>query len=480
MPRYQYKRMLSIERTPGKGRPDNMRIGTPSAFATMNGILSQRLLLPSNHGMWRNQVCSCVLTGLIIYAVTHGAINIALNLGDYITGRHFMIVIVFAVLFYILIVPRSYWPIQTEVVMFGLWLLWCLGGAGDALLANPLAPEGFWAAYRWAVMTGLMLFISAGVTALHKSMTPSLRGIVTGCLILVCIAIYTGDYQETTHNVSHQFGQLTTGNANAFSYCLFLGIVAAAYFVSNSSGYMTGVLSVLALLVFTIGIVLSASRKALLGEGLFIILWLYFTYRHQGTPLRGNLFHKARAIVIPAVLIGTLYVSGTYIVGQAFGPEFRDMLIVKRFKEQTTLQHEEDRIDKYLEAPAMIRKKPVFGIGLGNFADRSRSGRPSHSDYVAVITETGIPGAILYFSVYVILWRRLSRVQARSTDPRTIRTIGILKASLISILCMAVGRWNYDDPATYALLGAAAGFSWSCDRIVSHAKDALVARASSP
>lgn len=407
---------------------------------------------PDNRSRLHRRAWAWLLVVLIIYAISHRVIGKALTIGEYNTGRHLMIAVVCCAVLYMLMVRRWYSTVQAEVIVFGIWLLWCLLGAREALLTNPLLPKGFWLAYRWAVVTGLVFLVSAGITAMQKSVTAAFLAFTLGALIVICIAVYTGEYQETSIDMTHRLGAVTEGNANAFSYLLFFGVVGAAYFISNTGQHAIQTLNIIMLVIFTIGIILSASRKALLGECLFILLWLWFCYHEQ-------LFQKRRAIVIAIVLMGSLYISGTYVMNNT--------LMGERFREDTMLEHEEDRIDKYRESILMIREEPIFGIGLGNFADQSRSGRASHSDYVGVFTQTGVVGGLLYFGVYVILWRRLSRVQAQVRNPNTLRTIGILKAAIISILCIALGRWNWNHPVTYALLGAAAGFSWSLDKTFS-------------
>ena len=390
---------------------------------------------------------------IIIYGMIYLAVSSAFHVFEG-TNRDFLLLTLFCSVLYTVMTPPHQLIIPAEVILFGIWLLWCLWGAGvhGTLFAYPLARTGFWADYRHAFMVGLVFFVTTSIIARRKSITPIFFALLIGSLILMCLSVYTGEYQMSSLNMEHRLGEITTGKSNGFGFLLFFGVVATSYFVINNQQLTVRILNLIILVALSIGIILSASRKVLLGECLFISLVLWLCYRRE-------LLHK-RSILLAAVgTVGFFYICGTYVINNTF--------VGNRFLNESGLSHQEDRINLYRDWTVMAKKDPIFGVGIGNFVNLSRSRRSAHSDYVSVFSETGIVGGILYFSVYVILWRRFGRVQAQAKDPGVVKTIAILKAAVISILCMALGQPIFNHPVVYILVGTSVGFLWSLE----HFKD---------
>jgi len=88
----------------------------------------------------------------------------------------------------------------------------------------------------------------------------------------------------------------------------------------------------------------------------------------------------------------------------------------------------------------------------------------SHSDYMEIAANTGIVGFILYFSVYAMLWSRLNRIKAKTNNPRLLYTIGLVKATLITMVLTAFGRPNVTSKLTWIFLAGAIGYSWSVEK----------------
>jgi O-antigen ligase len=81
----------------------------------------------------------------------------------------------------------------------------------------------------------------------------------------------------------------------------------------------------------------------------------------------------------------------------------------------------------------------------------------SHSDYIEVLSTTGFVGFILYFSIYFMLWRRLSGRLAWSTDRDTVYNTGFSKAVLLCILVLALGIPHFLEVTSMSLLAVLVG-----------------------
>ena len=112
----------------------------------------------------------------------------------------------------------------------------------------------------------------------------------------------------------------------------------------------------------------------------------------------------------------------------------------------------------------MIAENPIFGVGLGNFQVRSSLFAESHSDYIEVAATTGIIGFIIYFSIYVVLWVRLNKIQNYFKNDTILYNIGIIKANIITILVLATGKPNYRAIITWIFLASVIGYTGSLDK----------------
>ncbi|MGE3680059.1 MAG: O-antigen ligase family protein, partial [Burkholderiales bacterium] len=106
--------------------------------------------------------------------------------------------------------------------------------------------------------------------------------------------------------------------------------------------------------------------------------------------------HATRSMVI---LVASLIVIDIFVVGAWFGVE----KTVQRI-EQTTIQDVEERVDPSVYALDIARDFPVFGSGPGSFYAMFTRYRGEdilpffdfvHNDYVQMLTDTGLIGALL-------------------------------------------------------------------------------------
>jgi O-antigen ligase len=106
----------------------------------------------------------------------------------------------------------------------------------------------------------------------------------------------------------------------------------------------------------------------------------------------------------------------------------------------------------YGEVVELVRRYPVLGVGLDRFRYYDQYGYAAHSDYVALIGETGVPGFTLYFSAYAIVLARLRKAIRTSRSREAVFRCHLFRSSLIAVLLVALGRWNYNHIPTYVLL----------------------------
>jgi len=128
--------------------------------------------------------------------------------------------------------------------------------------------------------------------------------------------------------------------------------------------------------------------------------------------------HATRSMVI---LVASLIVIDVFVVGAWFGVE----KTVQRI-EQTTLQDVEERVDPGVYALDIARDFPLFGSGPGSFYAMFTRYRGEdilpffdfvHNDYVQMLTDTGIVGALLAGSLPLMALVAAVLAQSRRRDP---------------------------------------------------------------
>jgi O-antigen ligase len=112
----------------------------------------------------------------------------------------------------------------------------------------------------------------------------------------------------------------------------------------------------------------------------------------------------------------------------------------------------------------MIIHNFFFGVGLDDFRSLSPEGMYSHSNYIEIASTTGIVGFFIFFSIFVIVWRRLRRIEKTYKEPQCLYNIGLFKAAILTILLQSFATVNYSSKLTWIFLATVTGYSWSLER----------------
>lgn len=184
----------------------------------------------------------------------------------------------------------------------------------------------------------------------------------------------------------------------------------------TSKDGLANVLILLAVVVMSLGIVMSNSRSGLAVLGLIAVLFLglsIFSYARTGG--RRPWIGKSIQVTVLVVTALAIYLG----LGSTF----------KRFARESVLG--DARSVYWSNAAGIVRDFPVFGTGLGTFASvygayEKQAGRAetrldhAHNDYLEYAAEIGFAGAavllggVLYLvSRAVLVWRTRKDMQAR-------------------------------------------------------------------
>lgn len=332
-----------------------------------------------------------------------------------------------------------------EAFLYLAWIVWSL----MAILGGPVQADQFVNQWLTIVQIWLLLLILSGVIDSRKAMLFCLGALLTGVLIVIGYSYMTGDYQKA------EAGERIAGlavNANGFGRLTVAAtmVIAFLWMTKPKLGYIKHVVLIGLLIVCAAGTLFSGSRFSTLGLILFYLSWAWFCYRKL-------IFRRPSvllAILLAAILggYGFLALASQSTVGER---------LMSTWGRLTGVSSGGDagRIDIYKDAIGVALKNPVVGVGLGNYILHSSRGLYAHSDYTEVAADTGLPGLLIYLSVYVVLWRRCGRIIKFSGEVDEAQAARLIRASMVTILFMAAGGAIYYNKPAWVMLAAFIGYT---------------------
>lgn len=353
------------------------------------------------------------------------------------------------VLTYAFVFVKKPIAIQREPILYIIWAFWCILG-----LAKAVEPELFWQDYWVVFQMCPMILVIAGICGERGTMTTTFLALALGGLIMFGSSLLTG---EITRTFSENEDIRVTGitkNANHYGYNLLMAIMALMYFWRKKVSAFYRTLSFTAATTMVMGILASGSRKSFVGFVLLSIFWFYFCYRKQARNL------LLIAVVFIVGLAGLAGVTHFMMKNTVMGERFAEL----RGQDSEYLREEYSRTILYKEGLRLIAQNPVIGIGLGNFKAVSSLGVYTHSDYLEIAVSSGLPGLLLYLSIYASLLFRIRKLRQRIKDELAVYTLGLIKAGIFTILLLSFGRPNYIAMQTWVFLASAIGYTWHLER----------------
>ena len=241
-------------------------------------------------------------------------------------------------------------------------------------------------------------------------------------------------------------------SANAIGYYCAVGIIAMLALLRETRRFWMRGLLVAAGGVALYGVVLSASRGAMVVLMATGVLW-------PALCMVGAARSKAKAIVGAVVILAAAYWSFQAIIQNTY--------MGVRFSNAAQLEDgsSQQRLELFLVGLKMFAKNPVFGNGLGQFSTVSGMGRYAHNEIAEIASATGLPGLILYYSIYWLAWRRLSWSLRYLGDPLIRYRINVIRMILLILLLSgSVSRPIFLTQDGMFLVGIVVGMSHWAER----------------
>lgn len=259
------------------------------------------------------------------------------------------------------------------------------------------------------------------------------------------VALYSLYFQDEMISVDQLQMKSRIASANTLGFNCYLGLLGAlALFGETTKAWVRGVLVGGGLLAL-FGVVLSASRGAFLATVLLVLLWVPLC-------LIGSGRYKFAAVLAAAVILYVAYGVFQFVIQETY--------MGTRFTQATHLEDNssQTRLELVGMGWRLFLANPITGCGVGQFGIASGRGLNAHNEAVEIAATTGLPGFILYYAVFIVAWRRLSRSLGFRPDLPTRYRINIARIALLTLLISgAMTRPNFLSQNTMFMLGVAVG-----------------------
>ena len=339
--------------------------------------------------------------------------------------------------------------IAGEVYAYFIWVIW-VSVTGPLVITSSFL---FWSKWQTVVQILILVVILSGFTENRKILSFNLLMFLLAAFIIGGMSFMTGEYQRA-EKTGERVGSIALGS-NGFGLVMLMATACMAYFWMQPSRLVRGLkygLLIPGMAVAGVSVVLSGSRKSLLGLVLFYVAWLFFCYRKE-------VLRSGRTLLVIVLGLG---VGGYGMYRVLSGSEIAKRMS-RSWESVITGRHVTDsgsiRIELYREAGRIISENPIMGVGLDHYRVFSPGHLVAHSEYAEIAADTGLVGAAIYFLWYIFLWRRAGKIAKWSPDVTERRNAGLIRAVILVLLALGFGAWFYSSKFAWVIMGSFIGYS---------------------
>ncbi|MCZ7637774.1 MAG: O-antigen ligase family protein [Verrucomicrobia bacterium] len=343
-----------------------------------------------------------------------------------------------------------------EVALYWVFVAWSVATGLVVHIDSTL----FFNGVERVVQVGILMSVVAAYTASARSPEAAFLAQLVLALVLVGYGFVSGDFSmatEMTERGNRVVGTRAaslTSNANSLGMICFWAITSLALAGAPARRRPLRIAAMILVVPLLAGLTLSASRKAFLIVFVFAVAWLWFCYRRF-------LLRNVRVFIGVAILMVVGYLFARFALeGTMLGHRLSTAAAATGERDASTAS----RLFFYVDGLQILASRPLTGVGLSQFQAHSEFGLYAHSQYMEILANTGPVGALLYFTTYVLAWRRLAYVYARAPDPQMRYLAGLCLAVLFSYVIVGFVLVQYTSFGSIALFGSLVGFSYGAAR----------------
>ena len=371
-------------------------------------------------------------------------------------------------------VGRTGLRVPREAIVYGFWTVWTL-----AALPMVIFAPGFFAKLQTLVLILILIIVMTGMTNRRSVLTMAMISVLIGAFLLAMMAFQEGGFRRPSGSSYGEYANISETesytrltwrgmNPNGFGRIMIMGSMALGYLwlLYPRKRLVRWVILGPMLMIMIAACIFSGSRFAILGMGVASLSFFFWGYRPE--------IKRNPALIVYALVALSLLFAFALFVGKGsigFERMKRSILYAKGVRGKESRGSGASRGELYSEVMDVAMRYPITGIGLIQFPNYSRTGHVAHSEFGEIIASTGFPGAVIYFSVWILLWQRSGRLFKSKRDPTDARIGGVFRAILVILAFSGLGAPLYSAKWVWTMLGTFIGYSMTVeetDRLLLH------------
>lgn len=330
--------------------------------------------------------------------------------------------------------------ISSEII---LMLVWCLYGLAISIFATN--PET--SLYKAVTMVELaILTVCVSNVIIWSGNIRLFMHIFVIAALLSYLVSHTPLFELSIEPQYHSIGKFphpnrvvgTLRDANRFGLAMVKAQFMLVYLLATSVVLREKLWIIGASVVLVIAVIESGSRTALMGLIILVLLaaWVFHLYRA---------LKQSKRVAFFILLLATIVLSSLAILKN-------NPWLLKRYtttanilssgdiRKEGTSHSIRGRYAHARRAWSLFTEHPL-GIGLANYAEHSTAQSFSHSNYLEILVTTGVIGLLLYYAIYLALFRKASLLPFQSSRTLTLRRVLLIFPLVIATL--DIGLVNY-------------------------------------
>jgi len=314
-------------------------------------------------------------------------------------------------------------------------------------------------------LTTLLQVLAIAYIVFHVSVWIRLPAVVWFGIFIGTLAMSYVTLMDPTAHSEQGRATGTLGNANLYGLALLVSLVCAldAFFSHKSKLVKIAFLASMPLLLYMLAE--TGSRKAMIGVPAYLVIMLVLRFKNNVGK------RPVYAVVMSGIMVAG--VIGSVIYFQT-SRHFDRMELVVNAVESRDIEKAGGsavgRLFLYKYGLDIASTHPALGVGLDNFRamlpgySRTQGGTYAHSNFIEILADTGVIGFVIYFSIYVAVFRRLwksaRRFRERKQQERYFTTFALMTIYVIYDFAMV----SYSEKLSWLVLASIIASAYLLDK----------------
>ncbi len=273
-------------------------------------------------------------------------------------------------------------------------------------------------------------------------------------IVFLCIIILNAPPSEDASTDNGFFIQTDQINVNGLGNYAVQGVLTFLFlwykFKNNIIKYL--LLGVMA--VFIITIIGSASKAGLIGLFTAVVSWILYC-------LTAATKKKANLIFLILLITTGMYFLNDYILSETYLGKRLELVgeLDEYYKNDSRGKLIQQGLDVFIQ-------NPIMGVGLMQVAAKNSKNAYTHNEYVEILSNFGIVGALIYFPFIFIIWKRINRIKKYFyQDKERLYNLNFMKVVIIVLLIRGISVPLLTSIDEMILFAVAGGYTSYCESI---------------